>query len=211
MPRYIVELISFSIVVGFVLYLTLHGEDNNFNTLFPVLSIYALGGLKLLPAFQSIFVYLTAIKANINAYENIKENLIEAKNQDVKKIFIDDITKSVAMDLNNQLEFKDVNFKYLNDKQKDSFNLIDLNLKIKKNQTIGIVGRSGSGKSTIIDLIAGLIIPDKGEILIDEKKMTEENKFFWQKNISLVSQTIYLADTSIKENIAFGIPLKRDR
>ena len=169
MPRYIVELISFSIVVGFVLYLTLHGEDNNFNTLFPVLSIYALGGLKLLPAFQSIFVYLTAIKANINAYENIKENLIEAKNQDVKKIFIDDITKSVAMDLNNQLEFKDVNFKYLNDKQKDSFNLIDLNLKIKKNQTIGIVGRSGSGKSTIIDLIAGLIIPDKGEILIDEK------------------------------------------
>ena len=85
MPRYIVELISFSIVVGFVLYLTLHGEDNNFNTLFPVLSIYALGGLKLLPAFQSIFVYLTAIKANINAYENIKENLIEAKNQDVKK------------------------------------------------------------------------------------------------------------------------------
>lgn len=208
LPRYIVELISFSIVVGFVLYLTLHGEDNNFNTLFPVLSIYALGGLKLLPAFQSIFVYLTAIKANINAYENIKENLIEAKNQDVKKIFIDDITKSVAMDLNNQLEFKDVNFKYLNDKQKDSFNLIDLNLKIKKNQTIGIVGRSGSGKSTIIDLIAGLIIPDKGEILIDEKKMTEENKFFWQKNISLVSQTIYLADTSIKENIAFGIPLK---
>ena len=99
------------------------------------------GGLKLLPAFQSIFVYLTAIKANINAYENIKENLIEAKNQDVKKIFIDDITKSVAMDLNNQLEFKDVNFKYLNDKQKDSFNLIDLNLRIK-NQTIGIVGRS---------------------------------------------------------------------
>jgi len=169
------------------------------------LSIYALGGLKLLPAFQSIFVYLTAIKANINAYENIKENLIEAKNQDLKTR-IKELNKSIEMNLNNELIFKNVNFKYLHDKKKDSFNLVNLNFSIKKNETIGIVGRSGSGKSTIIDLIAGLILPDKGEILIDEKKVTDDNKFFWQKNISLVSQSIYLADSSIKENIAFGIP-----
>ena len=205
LPRYIVELITFSIIVGFVIYLTSKGEENNFKTLFPVLSIYALGGLKLLPAFQSIFVYLTAIKANINAYENIKENLIEAKNQDLKPR-IKDFKKSIEMNLNNELVFKNVNFKYLHDKKKDSFNLVNLNFSIKKNETIGIVGRSGSGKSTIIDLIAGLILPDKGEILIDEKKVTDDNKFFWQKNISLVSQSIYLADSSIKENIAFGIP-----
>ena len=205
LPRYIVELITFSIIVGFVIYLTSKGEENNFRTLFPVLSIYALGGLKLLPAFQSIFVYLTAIKANINAYENIKENLIEAKNQDLKTR-IKELNKSIEMNLNNELIFKNVNFKYLHDKKKDSFNLVNLNFSIKKNETIGIVGRSGSGKSTIIDLIAGLILPDKGEILIDEKKVTEDNKFFWQKNISLVSQSIYLADSSIKENIAFGIP-----
>ena len=205
LPRYIVELITFSIIVGFVIYLTSKGEENNFRTLFPVLSIYALGGLKLLPAFQSIFVYLTAIKANINAYENIKENLIEAKNQDLKPR-IKDFKKSIEMNLNNELVFKNVNFKYLHDKKKDSFNLVNLNFSIKKNETIGIVGRSGSGKSTIIDLIAGLILPDKGEILIDKKKVTEDNKFFWQKNISLVSQSIYLADSSIKENIAFGIP-----
>ena len=205
LPRYIVELITFSIIVGFVIYLTSKGEENNFRTLFPVLSIYALGGLKLLPAFQSIFVYLTAIKANINAYENIKENLIEAKNQDLKPK-IKELNKSIEMNLNNELIFKNVNFKYLHDKKKDSFNLVNLNFSIKKNETIGIVGRSGSGKSTIIDLIAGLILPDKGEILIDEKKVTEDNKFFWQKNISLVSQSIYLADSSIKENIAFGIP-----
>ena len=205
LPRYIVELITFSIIVGFVIYLTSKGEENNFKTLFPVLSIYALGGLKLLPAFQSIFVYLTAIKANINAYENIKENLIEAKNQDLKPR-IKDFKKSIEMNLNNELVFKNVNFKYLHDKKKDSFNLVNLNFSIKKNETIGIVGRSGSGKSTIIDLIAGLILPDKGEILIDKKKVTEDNKFFWQKNISLVSQSIYLADSSIKENIAFGIP-----
>jgi len=207
LPRYIVELIAFSIIVSFVVYLTSKGNENNFNTIFPVLSIYALGGIKLLPAFQAIFSYLTAIKANIHAYENIKENLIEAKKQDVKHPIINSFTKEKEIKFNNQLKFKNVNFKYLNDKQKNNFNLIDLNFSIKKKQTIGFVGRSGSGKSTIIDLIAGLILPDSGEILIDDQKLEESNKIFWQKNISLVSQTIYLADTSIRENIAFGIPL----
>ncbi len=207
LPRYIVELIAFSIIVSFVVYLTSKGNENNFNTIFPVLSIYALGGIKLLPAFQAIFSYLTAIKANIHAYENIKENLIEAKKQDVEHPIINSFTKEKEIKFNNELKFKNVNFKYLNDKQKNNFNLIDLNFIIKKKRTIGFVGRSGSGKSTIIDLIAGLILPDSGEILIDDQKIEESNKIFWQKNISLVSQTIYLADTSIRENIAFGIPL----
>ena len=206
LPRYIVELIAFSIIVGFVVYLTSSSDENNFNTLFPVLSIYALGGLKLLPAFQAIFIYMTAIKSNINAYENIKQNLKEAKKQDVIKPIANRNFKFEDMNLNKELVFKDVNFKYLDKENENSFNLINLNFSIKKNETIGIVGKSGSGKSTIIDLIAGLIFPNKGEICIDEKKVTEDNKFFWQKNISLVSQSIYLADSSIKENIAFGIP-----
>ena len=206
LPRYIVELIAFSIIVGFVVYLTSKQNENNFNAIFPVLSIYALGGIKLLPAFQAIFSHLTAIKANIHAYENIKENLIEAKKQAFKKPIIISETKPLEMEFNNELKFKNVNFKYLDDEQKNSFNLTNLNFSIKKKHTIGIVGRSGSGKSTIIDLIAGLILPDSGEILIDNKMIDENNKIFWQKNISLVSQSIYLADTSIKENIAFGIP-----
>ncbi len=207
LPRYIVELIAFSIIVGFVVYLTSKGNENNFNAIFPVLSIYALGGIKLLPAFQAIFSYLTAIKANIHAYENIKENLIEAKKQNTKNPIVKSFTKGKEIELNDELIFNNVNFRYLDDKQKDNFNLTNLNLSIKKKQTIGIVGRSGSGKSTIIDLIAGLILPDSGEILIDKKKIDKNNKMSWQKNVSLVSQSIYLADTSIKENIAFGIPL----
>lgn len=207
-PRFIVELIAFSIIVGFVLYLTSQVDENNFNTIFPVLAIYALGGVKLIPAFQSIFVFLTAIKANINAYENIKVNLIGAKSQDIRKKIINQNEDLIKMDLENELTFKDVNFKYLALKQENNFNLINLNFSIKKNQTIGIVGKSGSGKSTIIDLIAGLIVPDSGEILIDQKKLTENNKFFWQKNLSLVSQSIFLADSTVKENIAFGIPLE---
>ena len=207
-PRFIVELIAFSIIVAFIVYLTSQGDDNNFKTIFPILSIYALCGVKLLPAFQAIFVYMTAIKSNINAYENIKVNLIEAKDQELEKQTIIDISTPIKMELENELTFKNVNFKYLDQKQGANFNLINLNFSIRKNETIGIVGKSGSGKSTIIDLIAGLIIPDSGEILIDKKKLSNENKFFWQKNLSLVSQTIFLADSTIKQNVAFGIPLE---
>ena len=151
---------------------------------------------------------MTAIKSNINAYENIKVNLIEAKDQELEKQTIIDISTPIKMELENELTFKNVNFKYLDQKQGANFNLINLNFSIRKNETIGIVGKSGSGKSTIIDLIAGLIIPDSGEILIDKKKLSNENKFFWQKNLSLVSQTIFLADSTIKQNVAFGIPLE---
>jgi len=208
-PRFIVELIAFSIIVGFVVYLTSQGSENDFKTIFPLLSIYAMCGVKLLPAFQSIFVYMTAIKANINAYENIKHNLMDAKYL-VSKDQIDNFTNDnqIKMDLKSELTFKNVSFKYFNDNQKTNFNLINLNFSIKHKETIGIVGRSGSGKSTIIDLIAGLILPDSGEILIDEKKLTNKNKLVWQKNLSLVSQSIFLADSTIKENIAFGVPLE---
>ena len=208
-PRFIVELIAFSIIVGFVVYLTSQASENDFKTIFPLLSIYAMCGVKLLPAFQSIFVYMTAIKANINAYENIKHNLIDAKKL-VSKDQIDNFTSDnqIKMELKSELTFRNVSFKYFNDNQKTNFNLINLNFSIKHKETIGIVGRSGSGKSTIIDLIAGLILPDSGEILIDEKKLTNKNKLFWQKNLSLVSQSIFLADSTIKENIAFGVPLE---
>lgn len=207
LPRYIVELIAFSTIIGFILYLTSSSNNNNqFVALLPVLSIYALGGLKLLPAFQSIFLYVTAIKSNINAFDNIKENLIECdsnENKNQNKIFERKVNDSTKLNIESELSFLNVNFKY---EVKDDYVLKDLNLIIKSNETIGIVGKSGSGKSTIIDLIAGLIFPNSGKILIDGNNLTEQNKQLWQQNISLVSQSIFLSDSSIAENIAFGVP-----
>ena len=206
LPRYIVELIAFSTIIGFILYLTSSNNNNQFVTMLPVLSIYALGGLKLLPAFQSIFLYVTAIKSNINAFDNIKENLIECdsnENKNQNKIFERKFNDSTKLNIESELSFLNVNFKY---EVKDDYVVKDLNLIIKSNETIGIVGKSGSGKSTIIDLIAGLIFPNSGKILIDGNNLTEQNKQLWQQNISLVSQSIFLSDSSIAENIAFGVP-----
>ena len=100
-----------------------------------------------------------------------------------------------------QIDFKNVTFSH----QEKEIVLRKINLQIPKNKIVGIVGESGSGKSTLVDLIMGLQLPNEGEILIDNKPnfQTSQN---WRNNIGYVSQSIYLIDSSIKSNIAFGIP-----
>ena len=84
----------------------------------------------------------------------------------------------------------------------------DLNLVIPANRVVGLVGASGSGKSTVIDLLLGLLMPQKGELCIDDTGITESNKRAWQNTIGFVPQSIFLSEGTIAENIAFGIPTK---
>jgi ATP-binding cassette subfamily B protein len=84
--------------------------------------------------------------------------------------------------------------------------LKNVNLTITKGECIGFMGVTGSGKSTLLDIVMGLLSPTKGEIVIDGRPITMENKRLWQLNIAHVPQNIYLSDSTIEENIAFGIP-----
>ena len=86
--------------------------------------------------------------------------------------------------------------------------LENVNLSIAKGEKIGVMGVTGSGKSTLIDIIMGLLSPTNGELIIDQKKLTRENRRSWQIHIAHVPQNIYLFDSTIEENIAFGVPLK---
>jgi ATP-binding cassette subfamily B protein len=104
---------------------------------------------------------------------------------------------------NNCIEFDNVSFRY-NDKLPLTLN--NISLQIKKGSTIGFVGATGSGKSTILDLIMGLLVPTDGKIEIDGLEITEKNHRQWQSHIAHVPQSIFLSDTTISENIAFGIP-----
>jgi len=87
--------------------------------------------------------------------------------------------------------------------------LKNVNLTFKKGETIGFIGETGSGKSTLLDILMGLLPPTSGEMLIDGVAITHENRRAWQKHISHVPQSIYLADTSVQENIAFGVELEK--
>ena len=106
-----------------------------------------------------------------------------------------------------EIEFKDVSFKYsLNTKEV----LNKINFKIKKGERIGIIGKTGSGKSTLVDILIGLLYPTSGSVFIDDSKLDFATNFkdiiAWRSNIAHVPQSIYLSDSSIAQNIAFGIP-----
>ena len=112
------------------------------------------------------------------------------------KIISQHCKKNFRLNLCIHVRYKSVNTNVLN----------DINIKVKKGSKVGFVGATGSGKSTLIDIIMGLLTPRKGQILVDNIPITNVNAQFWQKNIAHVPQTIFLADDTIEANIAFGVP-----
>ena len=110
-------------------------------------------------------------------------------------------------EINNPLPFehmisiKDVSFQYPG---RSKLTLENINIEIKKGSKVGIIGETGSGKSTMLDIIMSLLTPTSGEFLVDGKRINQQNILEWQKNISHVPQSIFLSDNSIKKNIAFG-------
>jgi ATP-binding cassette, subfamily B, bacterial PglK len=199
-PRYFVEVIAFGSLIVFSLYL-LRQYDSNIAHILPVMSVYAVAGLKLLPAFQQAYASIALIQGNLPAFDSIKQDLKDSH-------LVNLAVMGVVEQYSGELNFKDsiilsgVNFTYPN---KNEHCLSALNMKICKNKTVGVVGASGSGKSTIIDLLLGLIIPSDGQILVDGVALSPDNMALWQNKIGFVPQAIFLSDASITENIAFGL------
>lgn len=197
-PRYLMELIAFGTMIGLVLYL-LSAHKDNLGMILPILSVYALAGFKLLPAFQQIYSAITSIKGNIAAFDAIKDDLAASKSQNTNTYTT--LTKE-QLKLKQDIVLKDIVFIYPN---KEKAALHNLNLTIKTNSVVGIVGPSGSGKSTLIDILLGLITSQKGELKIDGINITKQNLRQWQNSIGFVPQSIFLSEGTISENVAFGL------
>ena len=163
----------------------------------PVLGALALGAQRLLPAMQqgySAWATIMGSKASLVETislldQNLSEDLFEVA--------------STPLPFKSSISFNEVYFRYSDE---DSWVLHNLNLLIPKGGRVGIIGTTGSGKSTAIDLLMGLLSPSNGIIAIDGSPCVGSQLKSWQKTIAHVPQMIYLADTSIAENIAFGIP-----
>lgn len=209
-PRYIMELVAFGTIIFLILHL-LSSHAGDVGTVLPILSVYALAGMKLLPAFQQVYASFSEIKGNLAAFEELRKDLFESssgydlgRNESAKpqKDPIEN-NKREVWKAQQGVEFKNVTFTYPG---KETPALNNLSLTVPVNQVIGLVGASGSGKSTAIDMLLGLISPNSGQVLIDGKPLTDQSKREWQNGIGFVPQSIFLSDSSIAENIAFGIP-----
>jgi len=190
-PKYILELIAFSLLVIAVLILLALGHHSS--DVIPTISIFAIAGYKLLPAFQQIYSSIASIRYARPAFEIVYKDLSDFK-VDTSSNFENKV------DFEKEISLNAVNFCYPESKKKilDSFSL-----KIKAKETVAFIGKTGSGKTTIIDVILGLLDIDFGDLAVDGVKINSKNKKNWQSNIGYVPQYISLIDSSIEKNIAF--------
>jgi ABC-type multidrug transport system fused ATPase/permease subunit len=199
-PRLFLEVTALLsvVVVSVLLYLV---EDNTYSII-PLISLLAVTAVRLIPSLNAITTSLTTLRFRKPSFELIVheiKKLKENKNSEIKEKLI--VENKKTFNFKDELIIKDVHFKYLD---ANKAVLENLDLKIKKGSKVGIIGRSGAGKSTLVDLILGLLKPQKGQIYVDENKLHEVVNS-WQGQIGYIPQEIYLLDDSIKNNIAFGI------
>jgi ABC-type bacteriocin/lantibiotic exporter with double-glycine peptidase domain len=192
-PRIFMELVLYagSLILIFYFYKL----DNQYLDISKIV-FFGLASSKALPSINQIFISIVQLKSSIPYIESFKEEIYLIKEQ--KKIdnnLVKDLTFEKTIELN------DVSFFY----QKESgFSIKKINLKIDKNNFIGICGRSGSGKTTIVDLLSGVYTPKKGQMLLDNNFINETNLSAYKNMVSYVPQEFFIGDSTVKESILFG-------
>lgn len=195
-PKFILEAIVFGGVVLFLIYL-INVEDGLIKAL-PIISMYAVAIYRLMPALQLIFASLTQLKFANAALEKLHSDVTTLN----PNVIIETGSNSICLE--GEIALKNVSFAYPNASQ---LALDNITMKIQAKSMVGIVGATGSGKTTLVDLILGLLEPTSGDLEIDGKIIESKNKSSWQRNIGYVPQQIYLSDDSIAANIAFGVEI----
>ena len=196
LPRFLLEVIAFGGILIITFFTTI--QTNSFNNALPIISLYVFAGYRLMPALQQIyssFTNLAFVGPSLNKlYGDIKNLKPIYENQD-----------QGVLSLSKKIVLNDVYYNYPNSARTA---LKNINLTIPAKSTVGLVGTTGSGKTTTVDIILALLTPQKGTLEVDGQVISKQNARSWQKSIGYVPQHIFLSDSSIASNIAFGVESK---
>lgn len=195
LPRYFLEAITFGGIILIILYLMV--DKGNFNNALPTISLFVFAGYRLLPSLQSIYASFNQITFVSTAIDSLYTDL----NNITKIDSIKDLTK---IPLNKSITLEQVYYSYPNSSKTA---LKNINIKIPARSTVGFMGPTGSGKTTLIDIVISLLEAQKGSLKVDGKIITKKNSRNWQCSIGYVPQHIYLTDDSVAANIALGTKL----
>jgi ABC-type multidrug transport system fused ATPase/permease subunit len=192
LPKYIIEILIvffISLIIFFFITTNKSQEEILIQIGFFVALVF-----RAMPSVSRVIYLSGNLNLKIDTLKLVNEIILNIKNKTKTK-------PNKKQIIFNKIKFENVFFKYSDDSE---YVLKNINFLIKKNETIGLIGRSGSGKSTILDLLSGLLTPDKGKIILNDNKNIKNFIDSWQLQISYISQKNFLLNTSIQNNIAFG-------
>lgn len=195
MPKYIIEMVCMTGLLSAVLVKMFFGQKE-LSEFVPQLAIFAVAAFRLLPSVGRINEHLSAVIFATPSIDLIYHDLKE-----IEDLHVEEIVKDEDWHFKKEIEVKRVTYAY----PEGEGNVIEnACFHIRKGETVAFVGSSGAGKSTIVDILLGLLPPQQGKILVDGMNVYK-NLRTWQKEIGYIPQTIYLSDDSIRNNVAFGI------
>ncbi len=192
LPRFILEIIAFGGIMLLILFMM--KKSGSFISALPIISLYVFAGYRLMPALQQSYAALTQlafINASLDALIDEIKNLKPFKLNQDQDIF----------SFKNKIILRNIHYNYPNASIKA---LKGINLTIPAKSNVGLIGATGSGKTTTVDIILGLLDPQEGTLEVDGQVVTKQNSRAWQSSIGYVPQHIYLSDDTIAANIAFG-------
>jgi ABC-type multidrug transport system fused ATPase/permease subunit len=200
-PRYLFECIAFGGIV--LLILTLFSMKQDVAAVIPILSVFIFAGYRILPSCQLIYLSLTNMGFSHAVLDNLYHELMVIDN--FGQYAYMPVEKTKRIPFKHSIQLKNLSYFYINS---NTPSINNMNLIIHHNTSVAFVGSTGAGKTTLMDVILGLLQPQTGILVVDDTSITQNNVREWQKNIGYVPQNIYLVDDSIAANIAFGIENK---
>lgn len=198
-PGYFIESVCVAGLLIYVCFQCVHVDD--VATLLPTIGTFALAAFRILPALGRVSSGVNTIVFYLPAVQDMYHNFKEAEKNEYCAIQQKDVDR---LEFNRDIVIRDLDWRYPNI---ETYVLKDANLVIHKGESVALIGASGAGKTTLADILLGLLIPEKGDILIDGKSILHSAKS-WGNLISFVSQAFYLNDDTIRNNIAFGLDEK---
>ena len=199
-PRFALEAIAFGGIIIFIMILLLTRED--VRHVVAIAGLFAFAGYRLMPALQEIFTSFTKMQFNLAVLDRIYNDFTRKEQDFLPETFYKEEILQ-ALPFNSTITLEQVSYNYPN----TTVAVIkDINLVIKYNTSVALVGSTGAGKTTLVDIILGLLPPQQGRLLVDGVTIDYTNIVQWQRNIGYVPQHIYLSDDSAARNIAFGVP-----
>ena len=202
-PRLLIETIAIAGMIGYMLFVMAQGTS--LTSLLPQLTVLAAAAARLLPSANRINNYLTSIAYFEPFLDNVSENLQDEIHDESISYNSDDYRTKAQIEklpVHKSINLEGITYKYPNT---DKYILDGADMEIPVGKSVGIVGTSGAGKTTIVDVLLGLLEPEKGRILADGVDVKTNYKG-WLKNVGYIPQTIFMTDSTIRKNVAFGVP-----